>query len=293
MTVDGRDAMLLDGATGTELGRRGVDLSPPLWSAHALLNVPELLEQVHREYLEAGADAITTCTFRTHPRTLAKLGMEDRAEELTGRAVEIARRVRDEVNRDAKVLGSVAPLEDCYTPEHAPREDICRYEHERMIKSLIDAGVDMVLIETMGTLREAEAAADAAREQATGRWMINFLTQGEGRPGELISGESLVDLLPTLHDAWAVGVNCLPAPAAAGDVKLLRHLLPDNVRISCYANTGKQHSDAGWTATDAEDPERYAAYAEQWVEAGANVVGGCCGTTPATIAAMARMLGRG
>jgi homocysteine S-methyltransferase len=286
------EVILLDGATGTELGRRGVDISPPLWSARALLSAPKELEQIHREYLEAGADAIITCTFRTHRRTLSKLGIEHRTEELTHSAVEIARRARDEVNTNAKVLGSVAPLEDCYTPEHAPREDICRYEHDRMIRALIEAGVDLIWIETMGTLREAEAAAGAARELASGMWAINFLTQGEGRPGELVSGESLVDLLPTLHDAWSVGVNCLPAPEAAREIKLLRQLLPVGMRIACYANTGKQFSDDRWTKTDAESPERYAAYAGEWIDVGADIVGGCCGTNPETIRAVARLLGR-
>lgn len=288
MAVDRRDVMLLDGATGTELARRGVDLSPPLWSARAVIEAPETLEQIHRSYLEAGADAITTCTFRTHARTLAKLGMGSRAEELTRRAVETARRVRDEVNSDAKVLGSVAPLEDCYRPEHAPREDLCRYEHARMICTLMDAGVDLAIIETMGTRREAVAAVEAARAEAPGQWMVSFLTKGGGRPVEMISGESLVDLLPTLHDAWAVGVNCLPAPTAVEDVAILRRLLPEHVRISCYANVGRQRSDGSWTATDAEDPARYAAYAEQWIKAGASILGGCCGTTPETIMAMAR-----
>lgn len=285
------DVIVLDGATGTELGRRGVEISPPLWSARALLDAPDVLEQIHREYLEAGADAIITCTFRTHRRTLAKIGMEDRAEELAARAVQIARRARDEVNIEAKVLGSVGPLEDCYTPEHAPREDICRYEHERMIRALVEAGVDLVWIETMGTLREAEAAAEAARQIAPGMWAISFLPEGEGRPGGLFSGESMVDLLPSLDDALAVGVNCLPAPTAEKEVKLLRRLLPDDVRVACYANTGRQRSDAGWEATDAEDPERYAAYARTWIEAGASIVGGCCGTTPETICAVRRVVG--
>jgi homocysteine S-methyltransferase len=286
------DVILLDGATGTELGRRGVDISPPLWSARALLDAPNVLEQIHREYLEAGADALIACTFRTHRRTLAKHGIAGRAEELTHTAVKIALRARDAINPDAKIFGSVGPLEDCYMPESAPHKDICRSEHERMIRTLIDAGVDAVWIETMGTLREAEAAAEAARAIAPEKWAISFLTQGEGRPGELISGESLVDLLPTLQDALAVGVNCLPAPAAVPDIKLLRRLLPETVRVSCYANTGKQLSDSQWTATDAEDPRRYAGYVRQWLIAGADIVGGCCGTTPETIKAIAKELGR-
>ena len=114
MQFKSNNILLLDGATGSELDRAGVDVAMPLWSANAILEAPEILKQVHIAYLEAGAEAIITNTFRTHERSLAKAGMGDRAEELTHKAVEIARHARDEVNTDALVFGSVAPLEDCY-----------------------------------------------------------------------------------------------------------------------------------------------------------------------------------
>ena len=151
--------LLLDGATGTELGRRGVDISLPLWSARALLDAPKTLEAVHRDYLHAGADLITTCTFRTHRRSLAKGNLGDRARELTHRAVEIAQRARDAVNRKAKVVGSVAPLEDCYRADLAPPLQQCEAEHREIIGQLLEAGVDGILIETQNTLRESAAAA--------------------------------------------------------------------------------------------------------------------------------------
>ena len=140
-TPTGRDVLLLDGATGSELDRRCVDVSLPLWSARALISEPQAIAEIHREYLRAGAEAITANTFRTHARTLARESGVPGAAELSRRAVQIARAARDEHAPGALVLGSVAPLEDCYRPDLAPDADACRREHAELIGPLVDAGV--------------------------------------------------------------------------------------------------------------------------------------------------------
>jgi homocysteine S-methyltransferase len=286
--------LLLDGATGTELGRRGVDISLPLWSARAILDAPHVLEAVHLDYLEAGADILTTCTFRTHRRSLAKAGMGHRARELTQRAVEIAQRARDAVNPQVKVVGSVAPLEDCYRPDLAPPAEECEAEHREIISNLLEAGVDGILIETQNTLREAAAAARQAMElvKHPAFWMISFCTRTDGPPNILLSGESLTDLLPSLGGAYSIGTNCVAAPAIEAEVKLLRLLVPQETRISAYANVGKASAAGEWIATDAVNPDVYAEHAARWIAAGAGIVGGCCGTTPEMIRAIAQSLGR-
>jgi S-methylmethionine-dependent homocysteine/selenocysteine methylase len=283
---EGAQILLLDGATGTELDRRGVDIGLPLWSARALLEAPDVLAAIHREYLEAGAGAVTTATFRTHRRSLAKAGLGPRAAELTQLAVSIARRVRDEVRPDALVLGSVAPLEDCYRPELAPNDEACRGEHAEMIEHLVAAGADLILIETMNNRAEAAAAAAAARWLAPGRWMIGLCTRPQDPPGTLLSGEAAAPLLERLHDARAVGVNCVSAPHVEPQVRFLREALPDHVAIMAYANVGHADEAGNWVITDAVEPQAYAGYAQRWLEAGATIVGGCCGTTPDTIRRM-------
>ncbi|MCH8151853.1 MAG: homocysteine S-methyltransferase family protein [Planctomycetes bacterium] len=282
--------LLLDGATGTELGRRGVDISLPLWSARALLEAPEVLQAVHRDYFAAGAKAVTANTFRTHRRSLARAGMSHRGAELTRLAVEIAKAARDEHAPDALVLGSVAPLEDCYQPALAPDEPTCRAEHAEMIGNLLDAGVDVILIETMNNLPEARAAAREAQRLAPSKWIISFCTKSHGPVGILLSGESIADLLGELHDAYAVGVNCVAAPSVESQVRLLRDALPDHVRIIAYANVGYADDAGNWVITDAVDPTRYAQYAQCWIDAGATIIGGCCGTMPGTIQAIADRL---
>jgi S-methylmethionine-dependent homocysteine/selenocysteine methylase len=285
--TQGSTILLLDGATGTELDRRGVDIGLPLWSARALLDAPEVLSEIHHDYLDAGAGAITANTFRTHHRSLAKAGLGDQATALTRRAVEIAREARDAHQPGALVLGSVAPLEDCYRPDLVPEVAACRAEHAEMISCLLEAGADLILIETMNSLAEATAAADAARRLAPGKWMISVCTKPQGPPGILLSGEPVEPLLDCVHDARAVGVNCVAAPHVEAQVRFLGDALPDGVRIMAYANVGHADEAGNWISTNAVDPARFADYARRWVDAGATIVGGCCGTTPDTIRAIA------
>lgn len=290
MPIDTGPILILDGATGTELERRGVSTAAPLWSARALLDAPEVLEHLHEDYLNAGADLITTCTFRTNERALAKAGLADRAPELTHRAVDIARAARDRVNSGAKVLGGVAPLEDCFEPKKAPDSAACRSEHGRMIAMLLEAGVDLILIETMNNLRESEAAATEAQRRAPGKWLISFCVRGDGPPGILISGEPLIDLRDALSGALAVGVNCLSPRAVEANVKLLRAMLPASVRVMTYPNVG---FDPPWfnpPEGDPTEPEVFARCARRWRDAGASIIGGCCGTMPEHIRAAAGAL---
>ncbi len=282
---------LLDGATGTELERRGVDIALPLWSARALIEAPRVVEAIHADYLAAGSGAITANTFRTHGRSLGKAGLGHRAAELTRRAVALARAARDEHKPGALVLGSVAPLEDCYRPDLAPAEPACRAEHGEMIGNLLEAGVDGILIETMNNLAEARAAAETAEALCPERWIISFCTAREGPPGILLSGEPLAGLLPALRGAQALGVNCVWAPSLESQVRWLRTELRPGVPVIAYANVGRADEAGNWIATDAVSPDRFADYAWSWVEAGAAIVGGCCGTTPPTIRAIAERIG--
>jgi homocysteine S-methyltransferase len=117
--------------------------------------------------------------------------------------------------------------------------------------------------------------------------MMSLCTRPQGPPGTLLSGEAAAPLLERLHDARAVGINCVAAPHVEAQVRHLRETLPDRVRIMAYANVGHADDAGNWVITDAVDPQTYAGYAQRWIKAGATVVGGCCGTTPDTIRAIA------
>lgn len=296
--------VLLDGAIGTELTRRGVDTSLPLWSTRALLDAPDVLREIHRDYVAAGAEILTANTFRTGRRTMRRCGLGDRAKELTRRAVEIAReaiaaaatapievRPGDPDTRFAapvSVAGSMSPLEDCYEPSAVPSARELEDEHGEMAALLGVSGVDVLLVETMNTVCEATTATSAAR--ATGLPTIVGLVCGHD--ARLLSGESIEDAVDALEPLRpdAIAINCTPTPSITSSLRRLA----DTTRLpmGAYGNIGYADADKGWVNTDAVEPDAYARYAREWLDLGVRVVGGCCGTTPAHIAALRTLIDR-
>jgi S-methylmethionine-dependent homocysteine/selenocysteine methylase len=276
-------ARVLDGATGTELERRGVSCALPLWSAHALLDSPGLVRAVHRDYARAGAEALTANTFRTQARVLARAGIASRAAELTALAVRLAREgARDAGAEAALVFGSASTLEDCYRPELAPDDATLAREHAAHAQNLVRAGVDAVLVETMNSAREAEAALRAVREAGASA-LVSFACRGEAL---LLSGEPLADAIDRIAPLapLAVGVNCAPWSDLAACLPVLR---ASALAFFAYANLGAPGA-SGVRSHDAT-PAEFAAHAAGWADAGASWLGGCCGTTPAHIAAVAAL----
>jgi homocysteine S-methyltransferase len=277
--------ILLDGAMGTELEHRGVDTSTPIWSAMALIEHPKLVEQIHREYLEAGAEVIITNTFRTHRRNLEQVGMGEEAGRLTSLAVAIAQAAVRASGNWAFVAGSMAPLEDSYSSEPPLSAQVYRAEHGEMAGNLAAAGVDLLIAETIGNIREAEAAAQAAA--ATGLpFGVSFICKLDGR---LFSGEPLADAAEALEASGAsfLGVNCTAAPSLHVALRELR--AATDLPISVYANPSTTEDYIHWDEDAAKQPAIYADYAKEWLAGGAKLIGGCCGTTPEHIAALHEM----
>ena len=269
---------------GTELQRRGVETRLPLWSTWALIEAPQVVRAIHREYVEAGADIITVNTFRTHRRSLAEEGMGDRAEELTLLAVELAAGVRDEVGAEVLIAGSIAPLRDCYHPELVPLLDQLCTEHQEMADNLARAEVDLILVETMGTLEEIQAASEAAR--STG---IPFIVSAIARDdGELLGGQSLSEMVSLVEPLGplALMVNCGNHRVVTTALRKLSTAKP-TVPLGAYANMGSPADQKGWSFTDELSPKHYVDVARNWLGIGARLIGGCCGTTPAHIKALA------
>jgi homocysteine S-methyltransferase len=293
--------ILLDGATGTELSRRAVDIGLPLWSANALISAPHVLTQIHADYLRAGAEIITANTFRTHRRSLGKGGLGDHAQELTQRAVDLARSATrncngalgDGITKECFVAGSMAPLEDSYRPDEVPPQAECEQEHAEMARHLAGAGVDLVLVETMNTVREAMAATRAA--VTTGLPVItSFVCRDDGR---LFSGETVRAAVEAVAPLGVAGVciNCTPSTMIHKPFAELRAAVRSfsdlNLLIGLYANIGRTEDIAGWSNTADVSPLEYARLAAKWLEQGAHLIGGCCGTTPAHIAALRMVIG--
>lgn len=265
--------ILLDGPTGTELQRRGVELTTPLWSAFAIEGAPDVLAAIHRDYVEAGAEIITANTFRTHAINLAAGGLAERARELTARAVGIA---HEAAAGRAFIAGSIAPVADCYSPDATPTDDVLTAAHAAHAENLQQAGVDLMLVETQVTIREAVIAAQSA--VATGLpTLVSFVIGSDGR---LLSGESLTAAALAVLPLGVQGilVNCLPVERVSHCLSELS-LLVEGVPIGAYANSGWMKRDGTWEPSLGADPIEYAACAARWIDAGAKIVGSCCGTS--------------
>jgi S-methylmethionine-dependent homocysteine/selenocysteine methylase len=278
---------LLDAAMGTRLQQLGADSRLPLWSARALLEAPELVSRIHSDEAAAGADVLTANTFRTHRRTLETAGLGERPAGLTRLAVSLAREAARKSGRTVFVAGSMAPLEDCYRPDLVPEDSALAREHAEQAENLAAAGVDLLLLETHNTVRELAAAARAARRTGL-PFVASVVTDGRGK---LLSGEPigaarevLLDLEPA-----AVGVNCVPARNLREELSRWRAAGAEGPLVA-YGNLGLPSDHSGWAFTEELAPADYGAIAKTWLDAGALLIGGCCGTTPAHTRALRSLL---
>jgi S-methylmethionine-dependent homocysteine/selenocysteine methylase len=278
-------ALLLDGATGTELERRGAKSVLPLWSAHALLHDPALVGRIHADYVEAGAELLTANSFRTQRRTLERGGLGERAAALTAQAVALARTAAAGGARPVRVLGSAPPLEDCFRPDLVPHDDSLAREHAEHAANLAAAGVDAILVETMNTIREALAALRAARATKLPA-LVSFVCWDGPR---LLSGEMLREAVEAVRaeQPAAVLANCLPPSNVPACLAVLAE---SGLPFGVYANLGAPLDEGGRARSEDCAPEPFGAHAASWLAAGATLVGGCCGTTPAHIRAVAQRM---
>lgn len=260
---------------GTELAFRGVPTSLPRWSAGALMSHPEAVSAIHKEYVDAGADILTTNTFRTAEATL---GEEWR--RYTRRAVELA---REAASGRCRVAGSIAPLADCYRPDLSPaasRPAETYRQHLEMAEVLAE-GVDLFLCETFPSVEEAVLAARAA--VATGKETWVAVTAGPEEP--LLNATEMREAGQRLKDegVGALLVSCSPAADCERYVEALATAgLPTGV----YANAGVADDDSGFRSDPRSSPEHYLRFAKRWENVGAVIIGGCCGTRPRHIKAL-------
>ena len=285
--LKGKKPILLDGAMGTELQRRGVPTKLPLWSAQALIDHPEVVQQIHQEYLEAGAEIITTNTFRTNVRTVKRAQIGQSAQELTRIAVELAQQACLRSQKAAFIAGSVAPVEDCYRPDLVPSDSELEEEHSLLAKYLKKSGVDLILVETMNTIREAAIATQASLE--TGLPVLISLTIG--KDGHLLSGETLEEAATTLSRLGpsALLLNCFSPTLSVDALKTLIEVT--SLPTGLYVNgLGQPDDGQGWRFSGEEKIEEYVSYAQEWLRLGAKIIGGCCGTTPEYTARLRRLI---
>ncbi len=278
--------LILDGAVGTELDNRGADLHSELWSGAASLAEPRLLEKIHAEYVTSRAEVLTTSTFRTTRRAFQRAGEpEKRWREAVRSAVSVARRAAGD---SVALAGSVAPLEDCFRPELAPEGDTAELEHAELCRELVEAGVDILWLETFGTLGELRAAIRAASEAGRPRGVPFAVSVTTDSSGNLISGEPLEAAIGLARErgAAAFSVNCIPPRHVEAALEILT--AQEDLPFGVYANLGFAETNQDWQGSAHLTPEEYTVRIRAWHRAGASLVGGCCGSTPAHIRSIAQ-----
>lgn len=283
---------VLDGGMGGEIQARIPEAAHGLWSATALVERPELVVDLHREFIDAGADVITTNTYATVPSYLGKGGMADRFEELTALAARLARKAARQAGERIRVAGALPPVDESYRWDLVPADDEAAPIYRRMVRAMA-GDVDLFLCETMSCAREARCAAAEALAHGGGKPVYVSWTLGEEPGTGLRSGETIAEAFATLDglDVAAFLFNCThPEAIEAGLVEL--RALTDKP-LGCYPNRLNRVPTA-WTLDnerviglrDDLPVELYVESIQRSIDHGATIVGGCCGIGPRYIQAM-------
>lgn len=284
---------IMDGGMGQELLARSKNTPTEMWSARVLLDEPDLVTQVHADYIRAGAETITINAYSATPERLEKYGHGHLFASLQQAAIDCAHAARDAVGAPVKITGSLPPLYSSYNPDLNSDYDTALAIYSQIVDAQA-AGVDIQLAETLGSTLEVRAALTAMHRHDKPKWISISLSDGTAAP-ELRSGEPLQAALDVIsdHGADAVLINCSMPETITAAIGALSSL---GIPFGAYGNgftavkrlamgdivadSLKQRTDLG--------PDEYAAHAQNWIDQGATLIGGCCEVGPKHIAELAQ-----
>ncbi len=276
--------VVLDGAMGTELDRRGM----PVGYCRELWNVeqPDKVRDIHRAYIEAGADAVLTNTFGGNRLKLAAYHLADRTHELNLRAAEIARL---EAGDDHFVLGDIGPTGMFMKPLGTTSREEFFEAFAEQVKAFAEGGADAIIVETMSAVEEAVVAVHAAKETCSlpVLGLMGFQRDADGEGFHTIMGVDIERAVGELSEAGVdvIGTNCWNSVSEMCEI-VRRMKQYTEKPIAAEPNAGQPKLVNGKTVFD-ETPERMAEGVDELVSAGARIIGGCCGSTPEHIRLMA------
>jgi 5-methyltetrahydrofolate--homocysteine methyltransferase len=295
-----RDRILvLDGAMGTMLQARKptvTDFGGPRFencNEQLCRTQPDWILDIHRAYLAAGADILKTNSFQGSPIVLAEFGLAGESQDLNAEAAQLARRAADEVSTTGKprfVAGSIGPTTKSLTLRGDVSFDSLRDSYYIQAKGLVEGGVDLLLLETVFDTRNAKAALVAVQNLQTeiGRNIPVMVSGTIERWGAMLAGQPVDAFYASVShlDLLAIGLNCATGPDLMTDhIRTLSQMA--TVPVSCHPNAGLPNEEDKYLET----PESLAAQLAKFVNQGwLNMVGGCCGTTPAHIQAIVQMV---
>lgn len=290
--------IILDGAMATELEARGCNLADSLWSAKVLIENPELIYQVHLDYYRAGAQVATTASYQATPAGFAQRGLDEKQSiNLITKSVELARQARDTYlteNPQAGpllVAGSVGPygayLADGseYRGDYQQSEKTFQDFHRPRIDALLKAGVDVLAIETMPSFDETKALAKLLTSYPDACAWCSFTLRDSEHLSDGTPLSEVIKWLSAYPQIAAVGINCIALEKTTSALHYFSTLT--QLPLVVYPNSGEQYDPVkkvwhshGTSCATLKD------YLPDWLKAGAKLIGGCCRTTPADIAAL-------
>ena len=280
-----RGVLIADGATGTNYQTMGMEpgLAPEEW----LFDAPERVIELHRAFADAGSDIVLTCTFGATPLRLTDGPLIGRAREVNLRAAELA---RDGAGEGRLVAGSLGPAGQLMEPYGLLTHDACVEAFAEQALALADGGVDLLVLETLFAVEEALCAVEGVQSATSLPLVVSFsFDMGTRTMMGLSPTEAVAAVVP--FGVAAVGTNCGRSLDDADLVVTELLAAAGDIPIWVKPNAGVPKVVGAEVVYEA-DPAMLAAHAVRYVEQGARIVGGCCGSTPEHVAAIARALGR-
>jgi 5-methyltetrahydrofolate--homocysteine methyltransferase len=275
------DILVADGATGTNHQQNGLPPGAP--SEEWVIDEPGKVQALHRAFVKAGSDIFLTCTFNGTRLRLRESKYANRSSEINERAAQLAREVADE-QRGVLVAGSMGPIGKLLEPLGDLSHGECAENFAEQAAALTKGGVDFLLLETQFALEEALAAIEGIKRVSALPLIVSFSYDQGTRTMMGLRPSQVAQAIAPLG-VVALGANCGKAPAAMEEI--IREYAAQNLNLPIWAkpNAGLPHLIGDREVYDAT-PEIMAEFAVKYVQAGAQIVGGCCGNTPAHIEAI-------
>ncbi|KAB7896583.1 homocysteine S-methyltransferase [Rouxiella sp. S1S-2] len=294
--------VILDGGMGRELARMGAPFRQPEWSALALMEAPHFVRQAHDAFIAAGSQVISTNSYAVVPFHVSDEVFAQRGAQLIALSGKLAREAADAAPSAVKVAGSLPPVLGSYRPDLF--EPVKARGLLDVLVAQLSPHVDYWLAETQSSVAEVELVREALGDDKRPLWLSFTLEDSLNEQGAALlrSGESITDAVNAVLrlDAKAVLFNCSRPEVMASAVQEASRVAKHHqahLEIGVYANAfepsdNKRGANEGLSEMRKDtDPQGYLSFAEEWVTAGATMVGGCCGIGPEHIAALAQALG--
>ncbi len=276
---------ILDGAMGTELQNRGVRIPLPLWSANANIEHPRIVMDIHREYIQAGCDILTTNTFRSTFWTYRKAGSGNlKSKELARLSLYNAVECANEVAiNPIKVAGSITTVDDCYTPETYPGRSVAEDIYGQSIEWLLDAGINILLFETMGNIEEILCGLEMAMDHEIPVW-LSLIMKDESHILDNTPIQKVLELIKP-HQIECIMTNCNQIHTTINSIQSLRNNWDGKWGTSPNLSNSDYENEY-LTIIDQSDFENSI---EKLCYHKPDVIGLCCGSTPRHIIELTKL----